>query len=38
VIYGIVFILICTIALAMLLMDLIYPLLDPRVRYARVSR
>lgn len=38
VIYGIVFILICTIALAMLLMDLVYPLLDPRVRYARVAR
>ena len=38
VIYGIVFILICTIALAMLLMDLIYPLLDPRVRYTRMAR
>lgn len=34
VIYGIVFVLICSIALAMLVMDLIYPLLDPRVRYA----
>lgn len=31
-IYGIVFILIVTIALSMLLVDLIYPLLDPRVR------
>lgn len=38
VIYGIVFILICTIAAAMLVMDLIYPLLDPRVRYSRVAR
>lgn len=35
VIYGIVFILICTIALAMLIMDLVYPLLDPRIRYGR---
>lgn len=34
VIYGIVFILICTIALSMLIMDLIYPLLDPRIRRA----
>ncbi len=32
VIYGVVFILICAIALAMFVMDLIYPLLDPRVR------
>jgi peptide/nickel transport system permease protein len=32
VIYGIVFILICSIALAMLAMDIIYPILDPRVR------
>ncbi|WP_226781531.1 ABC transporter permease [Oceaniglobus trochenteri] len=31
-IYGIVFILIVTIALSMLLVDLIYPLIDPRVR------
>ncbi len=38
VIYGIVFMLICTIALAMLLMDLLYPLLDPRVRYSRSAR
>ena len=38
VIYGIAFLLICTIAVAMLLMDLIYPLLDPRVRHARASR
>ncbi len=37
VIYGIVFILICTIAIAMLIMDLIYPLLDPRVRHERVA-
>jgi peptide/nickel transport system permease protein len=34
VIYGIVFFLICTIALAMLVMDLVYPLLDPRIRRA----
>ncbi len=32
VIYGIVLVLICAIAIAMLVMDLIYPLLDPRVR------
>ncbi len=32
VIYGIVFVLICAMSLAMLVMDLIYPLLDPRVR------
>ena len=38
VIYGIVFLLICTIALAMLLMDLIYPLLDPRVRHGKSVR
>lgn len=31
-IYGIVFILTLTVALSMLLVDLIYPLLDPRVR------
>ncbi len=31
-IYGIVFILIVTIAVSMLLVDLIYPLIDPRVR------
>ena len=31
VIYGIVFVLICAIAIAMLIMDLITPLLDPRV-------
>ncbi|HEY8596689.1 MAG TPA: ABC transporter permease [Devosiaceae bacterium] len=31
-IYGIVFILILTIAVSMLLVDLIYPLIDPRVR------
>ena len=33
VIYGIVFVLICAIALAMLVMDLVYPLLDPRIRH-----
>lgn len=33
VIYGIVFILICTISFAMLVMDLVYPLLDPRIRH-----
>jgi peptide/nickel transport system permease protein len=32
-IYGIVFILICTIGVAMFIMDLIYPLLDPRINY-----
>lgn len=31
-IYGIVFILIVTIALSMLVVDLVYPLIDPRVR------
>jgi peptide/nickel transport system permease protein len=30
-IYGIVFILICTIGIAMFIMDMIYPLLDPRI-------
>lgn len=38
VIYGIVFILICTIAIAMLIMDLVYPLLDPRIRRIAVPR
>jgi len=38
VIYGIVFMLICTIAVAMLVMDLVYPLLDPRVRHVRAKR
>ncbi len=37
VIYGIVFILICTIAIAMLIMDLVYPLLDPRIRRVAVN-
>ena len=37
VIYGIVFILICTIAIAMLIMDLVYPLLDPRIRRAAAT-
>ena len=32
VIYGIVLVLICAIAVAMLIVDLIYPLLDPRIR------
>ena len=32
VIYGIVLVLICAIAVAMLVVDLIYPLLDPRIR------
>lgn len=32
VIYGVVFIIIVTIAIAMLLLDLLYPLLDPRIR------
>ena len=35
VIYGIVFILICTISFAMLVMDLVYPLLDPRIRHRK---
>ena len=34
-IYGIVFILTLTVALSMLLVDLLYPLLDPRVRLGR---
>ena len=33
VIYGIVFMIVVTIALATLILDLIYPLLDPRIRY-----
>jgi peptide/nickel transport system permease protein len=32
-IYGIVFILIVSIGIAMFIMDMIYPLLDPRIRY-----
>ena len=32
VIYGIVLVLICAIAVAMLIVDLMYPLLDPRIR------
>ncbi|MEN9934520.1 MAG: hypothetical protein RLZZ387_1099 [Chloroflexota bacterium] len=35
VIYGIVFMLIVTIGIAMLIMDLVYPLLDPRITYER---
>lgn len=34
-IYGVVFFIIVTIALATLILDLIYPLLDPRVNYQR---
>ena len=34
-IYGIVFILTLTVALSMLLVDLLYPLLDPRARVGR---
>lgn len=37
VIYGIVFILICTISFAMLVMDLVYPLLDPRIRHGATA-
>jgi peptide/nickel transport system permease protein len=35
VIYGIVFFLICGIALATFIVDLTYPLLDPRISYTR---
>lgn len=35
VIYGIVFFIVVTIALTTLVLDLIYPLLDPRIRYQR---
>jgi len=35
VIYGIVFFIIVTIALTTLILDLIYPLLDPRIRYQK---
>jgi peptide/nickel transport system permease protein len=34
-IYGIVLVLITTIGLAMFIMDMIYPLLDPRIKYER---
>lgn len=34
-IYGVVFFIVVTIALATLILDLIYPLLDPRIRYQR---
>lgn len=34
VIYGIVLVLICALAIAMLIVDLVYPLLDPRIRKA----
>lgn len=35
VIYGIVFLIVITIATATLILDLIYPLLDPRIRYQK---
>jgi peptide/nickel transport system permease protein len=35
VIYGIVFFIVVTIALVTLVLDLIYPLLDPRIRYQK---
>lgn len=35
VIYGIVLVLICAIAVAMVVVDLVNPLLDPRIRHAR---
>jgi peptide/nickel transport system permease protein len=35
VIYGIVFFIVVTIAVATLILDLIYPLLDPRIRYQK---
>ncbi len=35
VIYGIVFVVIVAIGVAMLIMDLVYPLLDPRISYER---
>jgi peptide/nickel transport system permease protein len=35
VIYGIVFFIVVTIALTTLVLDLVYPLLDPRIRYQR---
>jgi len=35
VIYGIVFYIVVTIALATLVLDLLYPLLDPRIRYQK---
>lgn len=35
VIYGVVFFIVVTIALATLILDLIYPLLDPRIRYQK---
>ncbi|MEX1019168.1 MAG: ABC transporter permease, partial [Litorilinea sp.] len=34
-IYGVVFFIIVTIAVATLILDLIYPLLDPRIQYQR---
>jgi peptide/nickel transport system permease protein len=35
VIYGVVFFIVVTIALATLILDLVYPLLDPRIRYQK---
>ena len=35
VIYGIVFLIVVTIATATLILDLVYPLLDPRIRYQK---
>jgi peptide/nickel transport system permease protein len=35
VIYGVVFFIVVTIALATLVLDLVYPLLDPRIRYQK---
>jgi peptide/nickel transport system permease protein len=34
-IYGIVFIIVVAIAMAMFIMDMIYPLLDPRITYEK---
>jgi peptide/nickel transport system permease protein len=35
-IYGVVFFIILAIALATLIIDLLYPLLDPRIRYQKL--
>ena len=35
VIYGIVFLIVVTIAFVTLVLDLVYPLLDPRIRYQK---
>jgi peptide/nickel transport system permease protein len=34
-IYGVVFFVVLTVGLATLMLDLIYPFLDPRIRYSR---